>query len=123
MGGHHPRGVMSLEANKRLLAEIQNQLERGSRIVESASFTFNNRNYIVFLQPLDTAIDAQAQKESLIISASIKAADPEKPNFILDRILVDTGSSIDLIYYRTLEKMGLTEMDLMASQESLQSFS
>lgn len=91
-------------------------------MVESAFFTFY-RNYIAFPQPMDTTADTQPRKESIVISASIRAANPEKPNFVLGRILVDTGSSVDLIYYKTLEKMRLTKMDLMAIQGNLQNFS
>lgn len=123
MGGYKPRGIMSLEDKKKQLAEIRSKGMRGSRVIESDPYTFNNREYIVLPRPADTTAGEEDRKDSLVISVTIKSLNSGRPNFCLGRILIDTGSSVDLIYFNTLKKMGLTEMDLMPGRGDLQSFS
>lgn len=70
-GGYQPRGVLSLGANKKLLAEMRNHIPRGSKVVESEAYLFDGREYIVFPRPMPIATEAEARKDSMIISATI----------------------------------------------------
>lgn len=88
-------------------------------MVEAEAYTFNGRDYIVFPRPMEAAAEDRAGKDNLVISVAIKSLAHGKPNFLLGRVLVDMGSSIDLIYFKTLQKMGLIESDLMPSHDDL----
>lgn len=91
--------------------------------METEAYTFNGREYIIFPRPADSSSEEDTQQDSMVISATIKSIRPGKPDFILGRVIVDTGSSIDLMYYKMLQKMGFTEIDLMPNRGNLQSFS
>lgn len=68
MGGYRAKGIMSLEDSKKFLTKIRNQMPRGSMIVETESYAYNMRDYIVFPRPATVSIDQESCKDNSIIS-------------------------------------------------------
>lgn len=98
MGGYTYRRVTSLEAHKKLLREVSNQMPCGLNVLETKTYIYNGWYYTMFLRPTSVYSNQESWKDNLIIFTTIKSFYQGRPDFTLRRILVYIESFIDLLY-------------------------
>jgi len=70
---------------------------------------------ITFMDDDFTAIDP-TQDDPMVITVEID-------KFAITKVLVDQGSSIDILYWKTLKKMGIPETNIQPYEEQIVGFS
>lgn len=84
--------------------------------------TYQDREYIIFPRPLPPSSDYKNKKDNLTIAADLVLI-LEQAWLNLSWILVDTESSADLLYLKTLDKLQLVPVDLIPNTNPLYRFS